>query len=93
MTIEKALERLNNKLSLLAAAGGIAAAVAPEKILPFIYSHKVAVCIYLLVGVAPIQEFFHPMKTWEEMRKDRLGVVWFAKFAAYGLSFWSVVSC
>jgi len=87
MTIDKALERLNNKLSLLAAAGGIAAAVAPDKVLPFIYSHWVVVCVYLLVGVAPIQEFFHPMKTWEEMSNDRLGLVWFAKF----LALWALV--
>jgi putative Mn2+ efflux pump MntP len=82
MTISKAPERLNNKLSLLAAAGGIAAAVAPDKVLPFIYSHWIAVCIYLIVGVAPIQEFFHPIKTWEEMKTDRLGIVWLAKFIA-----------
>lgn len=80
MTIDKALERLNNKLSLIAAAGGIAAAVAPEKILPFLYSHKVIVCIYLVVGVAPIQEFFHPIKTCQTMRKDLLGIAWLAKF-------------
>jgi uncharacterized membrane protein len=87
MTIDKALERLNNKLSLLAAAGGIAAAVAPDKVFPFIYSHWVTVCIYLVVGVAPIQELFHPMKTWEQMRSDRLGVVWLAKF----LTLWVLV--
>jgi hypothetical protein len=82
MTIDKALERLNNKLSLLAAATGIAAAVAPEKVLPFIYAHWVAFCIYLVVGVAPVQELLHPVKTWREMRTDRLGIVWLAKFAA-----------
>jgi hypothetical protein len=75
MTIDKALERLNNKLSLLAAAAGIAAAVSPDKVLPFIYSHWVSACIYLIVGVAPIQELFHPVKTWEEMKTDRLGIV------------------
>jgi len=79
--ISRAVERLNNKLSLLAAAGGIAAAVAPDKVLPFIYNHRVVVCIYLIVGVAPIQELFHPIKTLEEMRTDRLGLVWLAKFA------------
>ncbi len=83
MTVDKALERLNNKLSLLAAAVGIAAAVTPEKVLPFIYAHWIFVCIYLVVGVAPLQELLHPMKTWEQMRTDpRLGVVWLAKFAA-----------
>jgi len=81
MTIDDALERLNHKLNLLAAAGGIAAAVAPGKILPFMYAHWVAVCFYLFVGVAPIQELFHPRMAWEQMRTDRLGFVWFAKFA------------
>ena len=81
ITIGQAIERLNNKLSLLAAAGGIAAAVAPDKILPFIYSHRILVCIYLIVGVAPIQELFHPIKACERMRADRLGFAWFAKFA------------
>ncbi len=81
MTVSKALERLNNKLSLLAAAGGIAAAVAPDKVLPFIYCHRTAVSIYLIVGVAPIQELFHPVETCEQMRTDRLGFVWLAKFA------------
>lgn len=87
MTIDKALERLNNKLSLLAAVGGIAAAVAPDKVFPFIYSHWLAVCIYLVVGVAPIQELFHPIRTWEQMSSDRLGVVWLAKF----LTLWVLV--
>src|SRR5690242_11698707 len=80
MTIGEAIERLNNKLNLLAAAAGIAAAVAPDKVLPFIYRYWIGVCIYLLIGVAPIQELFHPKKTWEEMRSDRLGFVWLAKF-------------
>lgn len=80
MTIDKALERLNNKLSLIAVAVGIAAAVAPKDILPFIYDHRIAVCIYLIVGVAPIQELFHPIKAFEQMRTDRLGLVWIAKF-------------
>ena len=87
MTINAALERLNNKLNLLAAAAGIAAAVAPGKILPFMYAHWVAVCIYLVVGVAPIQELFHPIKAWEQMRTELLGIVWFAKFALL----WSLV--
>ena len=89
MTIDKALERLNNKLSLLAAAGGIAAAVKPDQVLPFLYRHWVLVCIYLVVGVAPVQEFFHLCKTWKELRSDRLGVVWFAKLALL----WTLVVC
>ena len=87
MDIGPALERLNNKLSLLAAAVGIAAAVAPDKVLPFIYRHWVAACIYLVVGVAPLQEFFHPIETWQRMATDRLGIVWAAKF----LLLWSLV--
>ena len=87
MTIDKALERLNNKLSLLAVAAGIAAAVAPDKILPFLYRHWFAVCVYLVVGVAPVQELLHPVKTWREMRADRLGIVWLAKFVLL----WSLV--
>jgi len=83
MTIDDALIRLNSKLNLLAVAAGIAAAVAPAKILPFAYAHWLAVCIYLVVGVAPIQELFHPMKAWEQMRTDpRLGFVWSVKFVA-----------
>lgn len=85
LTIDKALERLNNKLSLLAAAAGVAAAVAPKEILPFVYNHRIAVCIYLVVGVAPIQEFFHPKMTWQQVRTDQLGLVWAAKFVALWL--------
>jgi len=87
MTIEKALERLNNKLSLLAAAAGVAAAVAPDKILPFIYRHWLCASIYLVVGVAPIQEFFHPIRTLKELTTDSLGIVWVAKF----LVLWALV--
>jgi hypothetical protein len=81
MTIGKALERLNNKLSLLAAAAAIAAAVAPDKVFPFAYRHWFLACIYLVFGVAPIQELFHPIETLKEMQTDRLGFVWIVKFA------------
>jgi len=88
MPIDKALERLNNKLSLIAVAAGIAAAVDPTKVLPFMYANRVYVFIYLIVGVAPIQELCHPVKTLEQMKTDpRLGFVWFAKFIAL----WCVV--
>jgi hypothetical protein len=91
MKIDDALQRLNNKLNLLAAAAGIAAAVAPDKILPFMYAHSVYVIIYLVVGVAPLQEFIHPCETLKEMGKDwGLGIVWGLKFVAlWCLVFWS----
>jgi len=80
MSIAAALERLNNKLSLLSAAAAIAAAIAPDKTLPFIFRHWVAACIYLLIGVAPVQELFHPVETTKTMTADRLGFVWLVKF-------------
>lgn len=56
-----------------------------KEILPFVYDHRIAVCIYLVVGVAPIQELFHPKMTWQQMRTDQLGLVWVAKFATLWL--------